>query len=97
MADALRGYLSDDVWGVAGKLDRVAGAPVLSKNKDHMVGRSTSRPRDRRGLVERLKKNLNVDVALLLHGKVVAAIAAGRASWTRCPSSSASTRRTSPP
>ena len=38
VADALRGYLSDDVWGVGGKLERVAGAPVLSKGKDRIVG-----------------------------------------------------------
>src|SRR6516162_9405937 len=38
VADALRGYLSDDVWGAGGKLERVAGAPVLSKSKDRIVG-----------------------------------------------------------
>ncbi len=46
VADALRGYLSDDVWGVGGKLERVAGAPVLSKNKDRIVGRHLRRGRD---------------------------------------------------
>jgi len=30
VADALRGYMSDDVWGTGGKLLRVAAAPVLS-------------------------------------------------------------------
>lgn len=72
VADALRGYLSDDVWGVGGKLERVAGAPVLSKNKDRIVGAIYVAAETGPALVERLKKNLDVDVALLLHGKVVA-------------------------
>src|SRR6476659_4244911 len=37
LADALRGYLSDDVWGAEGKLSRVAAAPVLSKSRDRIV------------------------------------------------------------
>lgn len=72
VADALRGYLSDDVWGIGGKLERVAGAPVLSKNKDRIVGAVYVAAETGPALVERLKKNLDVDVALLLHGKVVA-------------------------
>jgi hypothetical protein len=72
VADALRGYLSDDVWGVGGKLQRVAGAPVLSKSKDRIVGAVYIAAETGSGLVERLKKNLDVDVALLLRGKVIA-------------------------
>jgi hypothetical protein len=72
VADALRGYLSDDAWGVGGKLERVAGAPVLSKTKDRIVGALYIAAETGPGLVERLKKNLDVDVALLLRGKVVA-------------------------
>ena len=72
VADALRGYLSDDVWGVGGKLQRVAGAPVLSKGKDRIVGAVYVGAETGAGLVERLKKNLDVDVALLLRGKVIA-------------------------
>ncbi len=72
VADALRGYLSDDVWGVGGKLERVAGAPVLSKSKDRIVGAIYVGAETGPGLVERLKKNLDVDVALLLRGKVIA-------------------------
>src|SRR5580692_2945273 len=72
VADALRGYLSDDVWGVGGKLERVAGAPVLSKGKDRIVGALYVGAETGPGLVERLKKNLDVDVALLLRGKVIA-------------------------
>ncbi len=72
VADALRGYLSDDVWGVGGQLERVAGAPVLSKGKDRIVGAIYVGAETGPGLVERLKKNLDVDVALLLRGKVIA-------------------------
>jgi hypothetical protein len=72
VADALRGYMSDDVWGISGKLERVAGAPVLSKSKDRIVGAIYVAAETGPGLVERLKKNLDVDVALLLRGKVVA-------------------------
>jgi hypothetical protein len=72
VADALRGYLSDDVWGVGGKLERVAGAPVLSKGKDRIVGALYVGAETGPGLVERLKKDLDVDVALLLRGKVIA-------------------------
>jgi len=72
VADALRGYLSDDVWGVGGKLERVAGAPVLSKAKDRIVGALYVGAETGPAFVERLKKNLDVDVALLLRGKVIA-------------------------
>jgi Double sensory domain of two-component sensor kinase len=72
VADALRGYLSDDVWGFGGKLERVAGAPVLSKGKDRIVGAIYVGAETGPAFTERLKKNLDVDVALLLRGKVIA-------------------------
>jgi hypothetical protein len=72
VADALRGYLSDDVWGNGGKLLRVAAAPVLSKNRDRIVGALYVGAETGPVLVERLKKNLDVDIALLLRGKVIA-------------------------
>jgi len=72
IADALRGYMSDDVWGNDGKLLRVAASPVLSKNHDRIVGALLVGAETGDNLVERLKKNLDVDVALLLRGKVVA-------------------------
>ena len=50
----------------------MAGAPVLSKNKDRIVGAIYVGAETGPGLVERLKKNLDVDVALLLRGKVIA-------------------------
>ena len=72
ISDALRGYLSDDVWGVNGRLQRLAAAPVLSKNRDRMVGAVYVSAETGPALVERLKRNLDVDVALLLRGKVIA-------------------------
>jgi hypothetical protein len=72
VSDALRGYLSDDVWGTGGELLRVAGAPVLSKSRDRVVGALYVGADTGRTFAERLKKNLDVDVALLLMGKVVA-------------------------
>src|SRR4029077_15615939 len=72
IADALRGYLSDDVWGVGGRLQRLAAAPVVSKNRDRIVGAVYVSAETGAALVERLKKNLDVDVALLLRGKVIA-------------------------
>jgi hypothetical protein len=72
IADALRGYMSDDVWGTGGQLVRVAAAPVLSKNHDRIVGAIYVGAETGPALVERLKKNLDVDVALLLRGKVIA-------------------------
>jgi hypothetical protein len=72
IADALRGYMSDDVWGNDGKLLRVAASPVLSKNHDRIVGAILVGAETGDNLVERLKKNLDVDVALMLRGKVIA-------------------------
>src|SRR6187397_827285 len=72
VGDAMRGYISDDVWGVGGKLQRVAAAPVFSKSKDKIVGAVYVAAETGSALVERLKKNLEVDVALLLRGKIVA-------------------------
>src|SRR4029078_11445846 len=72
IADALRGYLSDDVWGVNGRLHRLAAAPVLSKNRDRIVGAVYVSAETGPALVERLKKNLDVGGARLVRGKVIA-------------------------
>ena len=73
VADALRGYMSDDVWGTGGNHRRDAAAPVLSKNHDRIVGVVYVGAETGPALVERLKKNLDVDVVLILRGKVIAA------------------------
>jgi Double sensory domain of two-component sensor kinase len=70
--DALRGFLSDDVWGAGGHLLRVAAAPVLSKGRDRVVGALYVGAETGEQFSERLKKNLDVDIALLLRGKIVA-------------------------
>ncbi len=75
VADALRGYLSDDVWGMNGRLMRMAAAPVLSKGRDRIVGALYVGAETGDGFVERLKKNLDVDVALFLRGKAIATTA----------------------
>src|SRR6185369_2408461 len=75
VADALRGYLSDDVWGTGGRLVRVAAAPVLSKSRDRIVGALYIGAETGAGFVERLHKNLDVDVALFLRGKLIASTA----------------------
>lgn len=78
VADALHGYLSDDVWGQNGRLRRVAAAPVLSKSRDHVVGALVVAAETGAAFAERLKKNLEVDVALLLRGKIVTATQYGQ-------------------
>jgi len=75
VADALRGYLSDDVWGMNGRLMRMAAAPVLSKGRDRIVGAIYIGAETGDNFVERLKKNLDVDVALFLRGKAIASTA----------------------
>ncbi|MDX2019870.1 MAG: MXAN_5187 family protein [Deltaproteobacteria bacterium] len=71
VSDALRGYMSDDVWGSNGKLTRVAAAPVLSKAKDKVVGAIYVGLDTGDRMVELWRKNLGVDVAILLGGQVL--------------------------
>jgi hypothetical protein len=71
VADALRGYLSDDVWGAGEKLRRLAAAPVLSKSRDRIVGALYVGAETGKRLAEVWKKNLGVDVAVLLRKQVL--------------------------
>jgi hypothetical protein len=71
LSDALRGYLSDDVWGASGKLRRVAAAPVLSKTRDRIVGAVYVGAETGKRLAEVWKKNLGVEVAVLLKKQVL--------------------------
>ena len=73
IADALRGYMSDDVWGFQGKLRRVAAVPVLSKTRDRIVGAVYVAAESGKRLAEVWKKNLGVDIAILLRGEVLTA------------------------
>jgi hypothetical protein len=73
VGDALRGFLSDDVWGAGGKLQRVAAVPVLSKTRDRIVGALVLGAETGKRLADLWKKNLGVEIALLLRGQPVAA------------------------
>ena len=86
IADALRGYLSDDVWGSNGRLQRLAAAPVLSKNRDRIVGADLRGRRDRPGAgrAPEEEPGRRRRPAAARQGDRV--VARRRASWTRCPS-----------
>ena len=71
VGDALRGYLSDDVWGAAGRLRRVGAAPVTSKSRDRIVGAVVVAVDTAKHLADMWKRNLGVDVAIVLGKNVV--------------------------
>ncbi|HJX62925.1 MAG TPA: MXAN_5187 family protein [Polyangia bacterium] len=71
VGDALRGYLSDDVWGAAGRLRRVGAAPVTSKSRDRIVGAVVVAVDAGKHLADMWKRNLGVDVAIVLGRNVV--------------------------
>jgi len=73
VADALRGYLSDDVWGAANRLRRIGAAPVLSKTHDRIVGALVVAVETGKRLTELWKQNLGVDVAIVLRKTVLSA------------------------
>ena len=71
VADALRGYLSDDVWGSNNRLRRIGAAPVLSKSHDRIVGALVVAVETGRRLAEMWKRNLGVEVAIVLRKSVL--------------------------
>jgi hypothetical protein len=71
VGDALRGYLSDDVWGAAGRLRRVGATPVTSKSRERIVGAVVVAVETGKRLAEMWKRNLGVDVAIVLGKNVV--------------------------
>ena len=71
VADALRGYLSDDVWGANNRLRRMGAAPVLSKSHDRIVGALVVAVETGRRLAEMWKRNLGVEVAIVLRKTVL--------------------------
>lgn len=71
VGDALRGYLSDDVWGTARRLRRVGAAPVTSKSRERIVGAIVVAVETGKRLAEMWKHNLGVDVAIVLGKDVV--------------------------
>jgi hypothetical protein len=71
VADALRGRLGDDTWSLAGKLYRVVAAPVIKSN-EHYAGALVIGQEVGPGLAQSMRKMLDVDVAFLLRGRVLA-------------------------
>jgi hypothetical protein len=70
VADALRGLRGDDSWSIGGKLYRVAASPVIAKDK--YVGALVIGQEVNTELALQLKQLLEVDVAFLLRGRVLA-------------------------
>jgi hypothetical protein len=71
VADALRGYLSDDVWGSNNRLRRIGAAPVLSKSHDRIIGALVVAVETGKRLAEMWKRNLDVEVAIVLRKTVL--------------------------
>jgi hypothetical protein len=73
VADALRGLRGDDTWSLGGKLYRVAASPVIVRDRYAgalIVGQEVGSE-----LAQSMKGVLQVDVAFLLRGRVLAASA----------------------
>lgn len=73
VADALRGYRGDDTWSLGGKLYRVAASPVIAR--DHYAGSLVVGQEVAGELAQSMKRVLDVDVAFLMRGRVLAASA----------------------
>jgi hypothetical protein len=71
ITDALRGYRGDDTWSQGGKLYRVAASPVI--RGDRYVGALVVGQEAASELAQSMKRVLDVDVAFLLRGRVLAA------------------------
>jgi hypothetical protein len=71
VADALRGYFSDDVWGANNRLRRIGAAPVLAKSHDRIVGVLVVAVETGKRLAEMWKRNLGVEVAIVLRKTVL--------------------------
>jgi len=70
VGDALRGLRGDDTWSLGGKLYRVAASPVIARDKYAgalVVGQEVGSE-----LAQSMKQVLELDVAFLLRGRVLA-------------------------
>ena len=74
VADALRGLRGDDTWAIGGQLYRVVASPVV--DRDHYAGVIVVGQEVTAELADSLKKELGVDVAFLLRGRVIASTSA---------------------
>jgi hypothetical protein len=73
VADALRGLRGDDSWSIGGKLYRVEASPVIAR--DRYVGALILGQEVGSELATSMKQVLDVDVAFLLRGRVLASTA----------------------
>jgi hypothetical protein len=73
VADALRGLRGDDTWSLGGKLYRVAASPVIAR--DRYAGALVVGQEVALELAQSMKRVLDVDVAFLLRGRVLASSA----------------------
>jgi hypothetical protein len=73
VADALRGLRGDDTWSLSGKLYRVAASPVIAR--DRYAGALVVGQEVAGELAQSMKRVLDVDVAFLLRGRVLASSA----------------------
>ena len=71
VTDALRGYVTDDVWGSGNRLRRIGASPVYSKGRDRIVGALVVAIETGKRLAELWKQNLGVDVAIVLRKTVL--------------------------
>jgi len=71
VADALRGYMTDDTWGASNRIRRIGAAPVYSKGRDRIVGALVVSIETGKKMVERWKRNLGVEVAIVLKKSVL--------------------------
>jgi hypothetical protein len=71
VSDALRGLRGDDTWSQDGKLYRVAASPVIAR--DRYVGALVLGQEVGGQLAQSMKQVLDIDVAFLLRGRVLAA------------------------
>jgi len=69
--DALNGYMSDSVWARGETLTRVASAPVLSKDRQSIIGAVFVGIETGARLAAVWKRNLGVDVAFLQSGQTI--------------------------
>ena len=69
--DALRGYLADDVWFEAGKLYRVAAAPVVERDRLDYVGAVLLGVEVNLKLATDLEKSMQAHVAFFARGELM--------------------------
>src|SRR6185369_11423006 len=70
VGDALRGLRGDDTWSLGGRLYRVAASPVIAR--DRYAGALVVGQEVGGELAQSMKQVLDVDVAFLLLGRVLA-------------------------